>query len=90
MTMRGRRGSSVDGVDLLVLLLFAALVVLAALRLFTTGVEASAALLLGAGVAGFMVLGVLILRSTIRCAVSFPLCFARYVLLGWRGSVNGV
>lgn len=62
MTRLGRRGSGVDGVDLLVLLPFAALVILAALRLVTSGAEASAALLLGTGVVGFIVLGVLILR----------------------------
>jgi two-component system cell cycle sensor histidine kinase/response regulator CckA len=63
MTGPGRRALGIDGVDILVLVLFAGVVVLAASTVLMSGPETAASVLLLAGLTGFVALGFLVFRS---------------------------
>ena len=64
MTGPRRRVLGMDGVDLLVLVLFAGVVVLAAATVLLSGPETAASVLLLAGLTGFVALGFLVFRSS--------------------------
>lgn len=66
MSDRARQASGIDGMDLLVLCLFAAVVLLAAWTVLMSGPETAAGVLLLAGLTGFVALGFLVFRSTRR------------------------
>ena len=59
MTGPGRRALGMDGVDLLVLVLFAGVVALAAATVLMSGPETAASVLLLAGLTGFVALAFL-------------------------------
>ena len=63
MTGPGRRALGMDGVDLLVLVLFAGVVILAAVTVLMSGPERAASVLLLAGLTGFVALGFLVFRT---------------------------
>lgn len=63
MTGPGRRALGMDGIDVLVLVLFAGVVVLAASTVLMSGPETAASVLLLAGLTGFVALGFLVFRS---------------------------
>ena len=63
MTGPGRRALGMDGIDILVLVLFAGVVVLAASTVLMSGPETAASVLLLAGLTGFVALGFLVFRS---------------------------
>jgi len=63
MTGPGRRALGMDGVDLLVLVLFAGVVALAAATVLMSGPETAASVLLLAGLTGFVALAFLVFRS---------------------------
>ena len=63
MTGPGRRALGMDGIDILVLVLFAGVVVLAASTVLMSGSETAASVLLLAGLTGFVALGFLVFRS---------------------------
>ena len=63
MTGSRRRGLGMDGVDLLVLVLFACVVALAAWTVLMSGPETAASVLLLAGLTGFVALGFLVFRG---------------------------
>lgn len=68
MSDRARQASGIDGLDLLVLGLFASVVALAAWTVLTSGPETAAGGLLFAGLTGFVALGFLVFRSARRSA----------------------
>lgn len=63
MTGPGHRALGMDGIDILVLVLFAGVVVLAASTVLMSGPETAASVLLLAGLTGFVALGFLVFRS---------------------------
>ncbi|AWM77795.1 cell cycle histidine kinase CckA [Phenylobacterium parvum] len=63
MTGPGRRALGMDGIDVLVLVMFAGVVVLAASTVLMSGPETAASVLLLAGLTGFVALGFLVFRS---------------------------
>lgn len=66
MSDRSRQASGIDGLDLLILGLFATVVVLAAWSVLRSGPETAAGGLLFAGLTGFVALGFLVFRSARR------------------------